>query len=211
MSRPTLQLHIGGRWLALCGDGDGEVITPATEVPLTRLPLDFGHVHRLAIAMANDLALGAVDELALRVLHDAMLMEWIEALSEQVNAADQPSVERRNRLVNQACEWMLSWSDEPPSILDLWSRVGISRRERNCCFVDVPVMTLVKYLCAVRPIRGRSALRSARSGVRVQEVAFRWGFSHLCQFGRDYRLLCGKKPSATLQRAFGAEHGERSC
>jgi AraC family ethanolamine operon transcriptional activator len=35
----------------------------------------------------------------------------------------------------------------------------------------------------------------------VQEVAARWGFSHMGQFSSDYRLQFGERPSDTLRRA----------
>jgi succinate-semialdehyde dehydrogenase / glutarate-semialdehyde dehydrogenase len=39
MSYPSLQLHVGGRWLARASGGEREVINPADESPLAILPL----------------------------------------------------------------------------------------------------------------------------------------------------------------------------
>lgn len=161
-------------------------------------------VHLAVIAQADALARRPTDEQALRQLRDEILIEWIEALPAQVSTRDLPSVERRKRLVDRACELMLSHSDEPLSVLDVCARVGTSRRKLNYCFQEVLGTTPVKYLRSLRLNGVRAALRHAGPDTRVQDVASHWGFWHLSQFAQDYRRLFGELPSATLQRALAA-------
>lgn len=149
---------------------------------------------------ASALALRSPDAQALRQLRDDILMEWIEALPAQVDTSELPSLQRRKRMVDKACELMLTHSDEPLSILEVCSRLGTSRRKLNYCFQDVLGTSPVKYLRSLRLNGVRRSLRQAKPGVTVQDVASHWGFWHLSQFAQDYKHLFGELPSQTLQR-----------
>ncbi len=135
------------------------------------------------------------DETAARQLRDALLIEWFEALPESVDAGALPSVLARKKLVDQACELMLSQPDEPLSMLEVCRRVGASRRKLNYCFQEVLGSSPVKYLRAVRLNGVRRELRAGAAA--VQDVATRWGFWHLGQFAREYRQQFGELPSET--------------
>jgi AraC family ethanolamine operon transcriptional activator len=139
------------------------------------------------------------DEQALRQLRDEVLMEWIEALPSQVDTHELPTLERRKKLVDKACELMLGHTDEPLSILEVCSHLGTSRRKLNYSFQDVLGTTPVKYLRALRLNGVRRGLRDAAKGVMVQDVAAHWGFWHLGQFAQDYKRLFGELPSTTLR------------
>lgn len=156
-------------------------------------------LHLTALDQAGALALRQPEAQTLRQLRDEILIEWIEALPAQVDTSGLDTLQRRKRMVDQACELMLSRSDEPLSILEVCSQVGISRRKLNYCFHDVLGTTPVKYLRAVRLNGVRRDLKRAASSETVQDIATRWGFWHLSQFAQDYRRLFGELPSATLR------------
>jgi AraC-like DNA-binding protein len=40
---------------------------------------------------------------------------------------------------------------------------------------------------------------AATPGTSVEQVARRWGFTHLGRFAHDYRVAFGQLPSATLR------------
>lgn len=149
---------------------------------------------------ASALSLRNPDAQALRQLRDDILMEWIEALPSQVDTSELPSLQRRKRLVDKACELMLSHNDEPLSILDVCSRLGTSRRKLNYAFQDVLGTSPVKYLRSLRLNGVHRNLRQAGPGTTVQDVAAHWGFWHLSQFAQDYKRLFGELPSQTLLR-----------
>lgn len=142
-----------------------------------------------------------LDERAMLQLRDAVLIEWIEALPEKVDASELPKVAARKRLVDQACELMLACTDESLSMLDVCQRVGASRRKLNYCFQEVLGSNPVKYLRAVRLNGVRRDLRA--SAGCVQDVAAHWGFWHMGQFSRDYKAQFGELPSVTLKAAQG--------
>jgi AraC family transcriptional regulator, ethanolamine operon transcriptional activator len=154
-------------------------------------------LHLRAMAAVTDEGAPLRDDLALRQLRDAVLIEWIEALPPQVDTSELSKVAERKRLVDRACELMLSHADEPLSMLEVCQRVGASRRKLNYCFQDVLGTNPVKYLRAVRLNGVRRELR--RGGAAVQDVATRWGFWHLGQFSRDYKAQFGELPSTTLR------------
>jgi AraC family ethanolamine operon transcriptional activator len=138
------------------------------------------------------------DAAALAHLRDELLMEWIEALPERVDASQLPTVAARKRLVDRVCERMLAGADEPPTLLSVCREVGASRRKLNYCFQDVLGTSPVKYLRAVRLNGVRRELSAGRAG-SVQEAAARWGFWHLGQFAQDYKQQFGELPSVTLR------------
>ena len=152
-----------------------------------------------AAAWLVDSRAAHADDTAARQLRDALLIEWFEALPESVDASALPSALARKRLVDRACELMLSHTDEPLSMLDVCRRVGACRRKLNYCFQEALGTSPVKYLRAVR-LNGvrRELLAGATS---VQDAAARWGFWHLGQFSREYKAQFGELPSLTLRGA----------
>jgi AraC family transcriptional regulator, ethanolamine operon transcriptional activator len=155
-------------------------------------------LHLRALAALAD---PAFDERSLIALRDSVLIEWIEALPGAVHAPDLKSVAARRRVVDRACELMLSRSVEPPSILEICQRIGASPRKLNYCFQDVLGVSPAKYLRAVRLNNARRDLKDPVGQTSVQDVAARWGFWHLGQFSVDYRRQFGELPSATLRTA----------
>lgn len=133
---------------------------------------------------------------ALLQLRDALLMEWIEAIPPDAGSMDLKSVAARKRVVDRACEIMLSHTREPLTILQLCSQVGASRRKLNYCFNDVLGTNPVKYLRAVRLNGVRRDLK-AEADLSVNDAAARWGFWHMSQFSLDYKRQFGELPSAT--------------
>jgi AraC family transcriptional regulator, ethanolamine operon transcriptional activator len=157
--------------------------------------------HLQALKEALALAQHFSEASALNQLRDDILIEWIEALPPSVDISDLDSLARRKRMVDKACELMMANPDEPPSILDVCSRVGASRRKLNYCFQDVLGTSPTQYLRALRLNGVRRGLREAGAGATVQDVAARWGFWHLGQFSLDYKKHFFELPSETLARA----------
>ncbi|MFO1218227.1 MAG: helix-turn-helix domain-containing protein [Burkholderiaceae bacterium] len=155
------------------------------------------HLQAMARIEAADAPLA--EPTALLQLRDAILIEWIETLPEAVDISELPTAAARKRIVDRACELMLSAPDEPLSMLEVCRRIGTSRRKLNYCFQDVLGTSPVKYLRAVRLNGVRRELR--RGEAPVQDVAARWGFWHLGQFSLDYKRQFGELPSATLKSA----------
>jgi AraC family ethanolamine operon transcriptional activator len=139
-------------------------------------------------------------------MRDDLLLEWIEALPPYVDISDLDTLARRKRIVDKACELMMSNPDEPISILDVCSKVGASRRKLNYCFQDVLGISPTQYLRALRLNAVRRGLSNPTAGLTVQDVAASWGFWHLGQFSMDYKKQFCELPSATLLKAKKQNH-----
>jgi AraC family ethanolamine operon transcriptional activator len=174
-----------------------QLVLPTTEIKAQNLR----DLQLTVLDQASALAHRQHNPQALRQLRDEILMEWLEALPPKVDTSELPSLERRKKLVDRACELMLGHADEPLSILEVCSRVGTSRRKLNYCFQDVLGTSPVKYLRSLRLNGVRRALRQASPGVTVQDIASHWGFWHMGQFSQDYKQMFNELPSTSLARA----------
>lgn len=157
--------------------------------------------HSLLMCQALEICASLQAPTSLSALRDDILIEWIEALPCGVDTSDLPTLQRRRRLVDKACELMLAHAEEPLSMLQVCSTVGASRRKLNYCFQDVLGIAPTKYLRAIRLNGVRRALQQAGPGTTVQDTAARWGFWHLGQFSSDYKKHCAQLPSQTLAEA----------
>lgn len=156
-------------------------------------------LHRATLAHVAERQGPPLDHTALCQLRDAVLIEWIEALPGAVDTTELKTVAARKRVVDRACELMMSDTSEPMSMLALCSTVGVSGRKLHYCFRDVLGTSPVKYLRLMRLNGVRRELRHGQPGTTVQDVASRWGFWHLSRFSLDYKHQFGELPSATLR------------
>ena len=155
------------------------------------------HLKVLADVAASPSLLG--DASAVLQLRDAILIDWIEAIPAAVDTTDLASGEARKRVVDRACDMMLAQPGEPPSILQVCTRIGASPRKLDYCFRSVLGLSAAQYLRAARLNGVRRELRGSREhGASVQDIAARWGFWHLGEFGAAYKRQFGELPSATL-------------
>lgn len=184
---------------------ESQLVVPARPVPAQALRgLHLKAMEDAAALLARQQSAAAAPDMsntAALQLRDALLIEWLEALPESVDASALPSALARKRLVDRACELMLSRPDEPLSMLEVCRRVGASRRKLNYCFQEALGVSPLKYLRAVRLNGVRRELRIGQEA--VQDVATRWGFWHLGQFSREYKQQFGELPSQTLAVARG--------
>lgn len=142
------------------------------------------------------------DTMAVRQMRDMILIEWIEAIPAKVDISGLKSSKARKRVVDRACDVLLSQPEQPPSMLQVCSQIGASPRKLEYCFRDVLGVSPLKYLRAVR-LNGvrRDLKRQPESSTCVQDIAARWGFWHLGDFSADYKRQFGELPSKTLRRA----------
>lgn len=107
----------------------------------------------------------------------------------------------RTRLVERAKDYVLDRRETPVTVTELCEFLCVSRRTLQYCFQDVLGVNPVQYLRAIRLNGVRRELREHVSGVRIGDVAARWGFWHFSQFSADYRRMFGELPSETLRGA----------
>lgn len=111
--------------------------------------------------------------------------------------------ERAHRsIVAEAAHLMRSHPDQPLTIESVARTVGLSVRALHAGFRRELDRSPKQYLQQVRLERARADLAATEpaSGIRVIDVAHRWGFSHPGRFATTYRQHYGEAPAATLAR-----------
>lgn len=166
---------------------------PAVAAELRRM-----HIEALANATTRPALLQ--DARTVVQLRDAILIEWLEAIPSRVGTEELASAEARKRVVDRACELMLSRPEEPMTVLQVCDRIGASPRKLEYCFRHVLGISPARYLRAARLNGVRRELRR-QPGVAVQDVAARWGFWHMGEFAAAYRRQFGELPSHTVRMA----------
>lgn len=141
------------------------------------------------------------DAQAVDQLRDAAVLHSLNALAQTHDAELHLTASARKRVVDRACELMLSRPDEPPSLLAICQQVGVSPRKLGYCFQEVLGLSPQAFLRVLRLNAARRELaRHDDPDTSVYDVAARWGFWHFGRFSTDYKRQFGESPSSTLKR-----------
>ena len=130
----------------------------------------------------------------------------LEATGEIVRSGDEPcsapiSATTRAYIVDKSCElFAQNFHDEAFSVLDLCSRLRVSRRTLQYSFEAVIGMSPSNYMRSVRLNVARRALMT-NPHEKIQGLALDAGFSHLGRFSKYYQDFFGELPSATVSRS----------
>lgn len=159
---------------------------------------------RDAVQAAIDPAAGLPDSRSWQRLHDDLQLSLIDAMMAAVGEERVHGPDRRKRIVDQACDLMLSDAAEPPSLLEVCRHVGASPRKLGYCFQEMLGVSPGRYVKMVRlnAVR-RDLCRAEDPRMTVYDVAAHWGFWHFGHFSSDYKRLFAELPSETLSRARG--------
>ncbi|MBJ7309941.1 helix-turn-helix domain-containing protein [Rugamonas sp. CCM 8940] len=132
---------------------------------------------------------------------EAVLGALLELLDRScVEPVAAASVQRRQRVVARAREYILAHRAESISVPELCEQVHVSRRTLQYCFEDVLGMSPMLYLRMVRLNGVRRQLHDpAARGSAIGDVAGAWGLCNFSQFSSDYRKLFGECPSASMK------------
>ena len=135
-------------------------------------------------------------------LRSDLLVHLVEAMAGAQRADQVHRAGARKRIVDRACELMLSQPDEPLSLFEVCSRVGASPRKLGYCFQDVLGLSPARYIKAMRlnDVR-RELARGDKPELSVYDAAARRGFWHFGHFSADYKRQFSELPSETLGRA----------
>lgn len=111
------------------------------------------------------------------------------------------SAAQGRRAIRAAREYIETRLAEPITIVDIATAAQVSVRSLQTGFQDELGCTPTAYVRDRRLERVRASLLDALpgEGVRVTDVATRWGFGHLGRFASAYRKRFGESPSETLR------------
>lgn len=124
------------------------------------------------------------------------LLDRISAPAQNL-LADRHSTDVHWKLVQQSVTIVHDAPDLAPTVADLCSRLGVSRRTLQMAFARVLDVSPLAYVKAARLNHARSKLKAAAS---VTEAATACGFWHFGHFARDYQAMFGERPSETLRQ-----------
>ena len=110
-----------------------------------------------------------------------------------------PSPRLRDRALARARAFMEAHLHQSIGVRDVCRASGASWRTLDYAFREHFGVGPKAHLQALRLNEVRRELRAAGPGMRVLDVASRWGFMHPGQFAADYRKLFGELPSQTLR------------
>ena len=131
-------------------------------------------------------------------LLDHLAAAVASAGDESCNATrTQPFPAPQSALVDRARQLVAGRLDDPPTVGEICTQLGVSRRTLQSCFQATWGMGPLAWLNTLRLNAVRRQLKTAES---VTEAATRFGFWHFGHFARDYRELFGETPSQTLRR-----------
>jgi AraC-like DNA-binding protein len=108
----------------------------------------------------------------------------------------------RHSTIAAAADLMRSRADEALTVEGVARAVGLSVRALHAGFRRELDCSPKQYLQHVRLVRSHADLTAADpgSGIRVIDIAHRWGFGHPGRFAITYRHRYGEAPAATLAR-----------
>ncbi|WP_105133237.1 helix-turn-helix domain-containing protein [Burkholderia sp. BE12] len=106
----------------------------------------------------------------------------------------------RAYIVDKSCElFAQNFHDEAFGVLDLCSRLRVSRRTLQYSFETVIGMSPSNYMRSVRLNIARHSLVT-KPTEKIQGLALDAGFNHLGRFAKYYQEFFGELPSATVLR-----------
>ncbi len=132
-------------------------------------------------------------------LEDSFFTQLVRAIFPARQAI--PASRLRDFGLQRAEAYLEKHAGDPPTVADLCAAAGVSERTLEYAFRERFGLTPKAYLRAYRLNRVRTdLLRADWLATTVAGIANRWGFWHIGQFARDYRMMFGENPSATLRR-----------
>ena len=175
--------------------------------PLLDLESSAGQALR---SLAHAIAAGMEDEKirstkALALLRESMLRLVFKNFPHR--CSDRLSGQRWDaspRQIRAAIDVMRARMHEPLTVGDIAEAVGISERSLQHGFRQFQGTTPVAYLRDLRLEQAHAELSLAENTLPVNEVALKWGFTHMGRFAAKYRAAYGKSPSETVRSMRGS-------
>lgn len=208
VERSVLERHLE----ALLGEPPREPLRLALDRDLTDLPgrrwfaiLDLlqAEIAQRQIAppsgeRALDASAASVQELVMNALLLWHPNSSSAALGQPVAPALRPDVQR-------ALDYAREHLSAPLTVASLAAAAGVSARTLQAGFARELGCSPSSYIRELRLERVRAELTASdpADGVRVTDVALRWGFSHLGRFSSSYQRRFGELPSQTLHNRAG--------
>lgn len=183
------------------GDWDVPPFVPVADMStpgMTALYRTMREVHRRVSVweQGNDLILPLVRE----VISYQLLSAWPRGVG-----ITRGGVPVSSRSLGIALDYIQANLSRPLTLSDIARTAGISVRALQDKFRREMGQTPVKFIIDQRLARVHDDLRSpGTAALSIAEIAQRWGFVHISDFGQRYRRAYRQTPSETRRRTGGA-------
>jgi AraC family ethanolamine operon transcriptional activator len=125
----------------------------------------------------------------------------LRALTSESAKSIKPILSKRMKALKRAVEYINESQASPIRLYDLSRIAGVSDRTLEYAFKEAFGVSPNKFIRINRLNGVHRELRLANARyLRISKVANRWGFTHMGDFSRQYRILFGESPSDTRRR-----------
>ncbi len=131
------------------------------------------------------------------LLHDVLLNQILSVWPRDQASAGAVG----ERTVSQAIDYIEAHLGEALTVGDVAAAAGVGVRTLQSAFRAHTGLTPLGYILDRRLERAHADLVANEGRLQVSQIAYRWGFLHLGEFARRYRLRYGCPPSQTGRRA----------
>lgn len=137
--------------------------------------------------------------LALTSLSEALIQMILDTLPHRFSDKMRRAASPVPRHVKKATEFMMANLSKPITLVEVAVACGVSSRTLQQGFRQFKMTTPMSYLQDLRLKAFREELTKARPGQSVNDIALKWGFTHMGRLATDYRNRFGELPSQTLR------------
>lgn len=131
---------------------------------------------------------------------DLILMGLLDIFNKETpNKNIDTSYQHRKNIVANARDFLHQHTDHAITLSELCEACHTSRRTLQNSFESILGLSPIQYLRYTRLNGVRRDLKQAFNHETVGDIAARWGFWHLSQFAKDYKILFSEQPKETLR------------
>lgn len=117
--------------------------------------------------------------------------------SEEIKAVEMPGAPKQ---IQRAYDYIMTHYDKDISIDDIINVSGVSARSLFAGFKRYKGVSPMMALKTRRLQAVYDDLKLLGAGETITQIAYKWGFSHMGNFAKDYKMMFGELPSETIQK-----------
>ena len=196
LSMPTSEIMVAGSALAgrdLSAPREQQLVIPA--------PADMANLLHVQAAVSN-LAEHSPDLLAevevARALKQSLISAAIACLADSDARDDKWAQQTHDTIMRRFRRVLEEHPNRPIYVPEICAAICVPDRTLRLCCQEHLAMSPKQYLMRRRMHLARRALRAAKTGATVTEIAIRFGFWHLGRFSVAYNTIFDELPSVTL-------------
>ena len=130
-----------------------------------------------------------------------ILKQLLQTIEKHLYTSKTNSIRLRDKAFSKAKTYILEHPTDPITVQRLVRRIGVSERTLEFAFLERFGITPKAILRSIRLSGVHKDLKlKIGGGTMVSDIATRWGFWHMGQFAKDYKLMFGELPSKTLSQ-----------